>query len=107
MSLGERIKTERESRKISQQELADYLKVERSLVSKWENGKSKPSQTALKSMSELFGISYAELTGEEEISAKKDSALESLRKNTEYLETRDVFICTILIVLVFRQNLLG
>ncbi|TBW67980.1 helix-turn-helix transcriptional regulator, partial [Staphylococcus epidermidis] len=47
MELGERIKENRELKSMSQDDLANYLKVSRQSVSKWESGKNYPSLVIL------------------------------------------------------------
>ena len=56
MELGERIKENRELKSMSQDDLANYLKVSRQSVSKWESGKNYPSLDILVVMNDLFGV---------------------------------------------------
>ena len=44
MTCGERIKQEREKRKLSQEDLAEQMEVSRQAVSKWESGQSRPTK---------------------------------------------------------------
>ena len=46
---------------LTQNELAERLGVTNKAVSKWENGKSKPTTDTLRKMAALFGISVNEL----------------------------------------------
>ena len=54
--LGENIKLARESKGMSQQQLADRLHVVRQTVSKWENNLSVPDADLLKEISVILGV---------------------------------------------------
>ena len=66
MEFKEKLKTMREERNLTQQELADTIYVSRSAVAKWESGRGVPNEAALESLSELFGIGREELLTENE-----------------------------------------
>lgn len=53
----------RESRGMTQQQVADNLRVTRSIVCQWEKGGKRPSRDNLVSMSRLFGCSVDALLG--------------------------------------------
>ena len=57
MTLGEKIKQLRESKKYSQEELADLLKVHSVTISKWENGTQEPRVKRLNELAKIFGVS--------------------------------------------------
>ena len=57
----DKIKELRRDRNISQQQLANDLKVSKQAVSKWESGASDPSTSNLVALAKLFGISPEEL----------------------------------------------
>lgn len=61
--LGNKIKTYRENKKMSQQNLADILKVSVGSISKWENDKTKPTYKCMIRMGEVFEIDVNELMG--------------------------------------------
>ena len=61
MSLGERIRSLRTERNMSQNDLAESLKVSRQSISKWETDGATPDLDKLVSMSEIFGITLDEL----------------------------------------------
>ncbi|MFG6221964.1 helix-turn-helix domain-containing protein [Staphylococcus aureus] len=61
MKLAEAIKEQRELKGLSQEELANILKVSRQSVSKWESAKNYPSLDILIAMSDLFGITIDHL----------------------------------------------
>lgn len=60
------IKKHREAAGMSQQELAEKMKVTQSAVAKWENGETRPRVDKLAEMAELFGCSMDELMRKEE-----------------------------------------
>ena len=63
---GEKIKTKRRELHLSQEDLADKLKVTRQAISKWENDKATPTMTNLRELSEVFGVDMAYFIGEGE-----------------------------------------
>ena len=60
------IKKHREAAGMSQQELAEKMKVTQSAVANWENGETRPRVDKLAEMAELFGCSMDELMSKEE-----------------------------------------
>lgn len=64
-NLGEFIKEQRGKNNISQNKLAELLFVDRTLISKWENGKATPCMNELVKMAELFSISIEEFISTE------------------------------------------
>ena len=58
---GSIIKTLREKRKLTQQQLADNLSVSDKTISKWETGKGYPDITLLEPLASELGISVIEL----------------------------------------------
>lgn len=63
---GEKIKAKRKEEHLSQEDLADKLKVTRQAISKWENDKASPTMTNLRELSEVFGVEMAYFIGEVE-----------------------------------------
>lgn len=61
MSLGERIRSLRTERNMSQNDLAESLKVSRQSISKWETDGATPDLDKIISMSGIFGITLDEL----------------------------------------------
>lgn len=55
--IGKRIRRLREANHISQQTLAEKLKLDRSAVCKWESGRTKPSIDHMKLLADYFGVS--------------------------------------------------
>ena len=71
-SFGNRIFRQRQKLGLSQSQLASLLAVSNKAVSKWENGKAKPTTDTLRKMAELFGISVEELLSWREEKKKMD-----------------------------------
>ena len=62
--LKDNIKTIRNSKGLSQEELAIKLNVVRQTISKWEQGLSVPDAEMLINISEVFEIPVSEILGE-------------------------------------------
>ena len=80
--LNENIKTVRNSKGLSQEELAIKLNVVRQTVSKWERGLSVPDSEMLISISEVLETPVSVLLGE----TVEESAPENLKALSEKLE---------------------
>ena len=70
---GATIKQLRESRKLTQSELADRLGVSSKTVSKWETATGLPDISLLQPLAEALGISVIELMNGEHITNKNIS----------------------------------
>ena len=71
---GATIKSLRESRKLTQAELAKKIGVSSKTISKWETAKGLPDITLLQPLAQALGISVIELMNGEQISNKNISA---------------------------------
>jgi len=58
LSLGERLKNARESRKWTQDQLADHMNVTRSTISNWERDISEPCFHELQQLSAVFSYNF-------------------------------------------------
>ncbi len=67
MSLGETIRSKREERDMTQQELADLLHVTRQTVSRWESGSRCPDLILSKKIADIFGVSLDELVSSSDV----------------------------------------
>ena len=63
MTLGEKIKRLRKINDMSQQQLADYLEINRNYLSRIETNKSDPTSTIILKLTHLFEISANNLLG--------------------------------------------
>lgn len=59
--LGKNLRSKRERRGLTQQEVAEKLYVDRSTYAYYETGKTEPSVGTLIQLSEIFGISVLEI----------------------------------------------
>lgn len=67
MSLGEMIRSKREERDMTQQELADILHVTRQTVSRWESESRCPDLIMSKKIADIFDISLDELVSSSDV----------------------------------------
>lgn len=83
--LGEKIKLYRENKKMTQNDIADILKVSSATISKYESGALEPNIESLKKLAELFEISIDELLKDEEgkFDISKINVLDTLREQKE------------------------
>lgn len=58
-----RIRELRNSRKLSQQELADYLRISKSSINMYERGEREPSLDTLEAIADFFNVNMDYLTG--------------------------------------------
>lgn len=82
---GDQIKSYRENKKMTQNEIASILEVSPATVSKYEAGTLEPNIESLKRLAELFGISIDELLRDdkEKIDTSKINVLDVLREQKE------------------------
>lgn len=102
--IGLFIKSLRESKKVSQEELANSLYVTRSLVSKWERGVVVLTSQNLKALSEYFNVSCDEILLGEYKSKDNKKALNNLTismydKNMKVRKKLKIAIFIIFIIL--------
>lgn len=79
MTLGEKLKTLRASRGLSQEQLATELNVSRQAVSKWECGDAAPDLDKLRAICAYFGVTTDYLIWENEEDASKAAVPEKER----------------------------
>ena len=61
MDIGEKIKTLRKAKKLTQEQLAEYLNISAQAVSKWETGASAPDIDTLPKLAVFFGTTVDDL----------------------------------------------
>ena len=71
---GTAIKTKRESRRLTQADLANLINVSSKTISKWETGKGLPDISLLQPLAQALGISVIELLNGEQITNQNRSA---------------------------------
>ncbi len=78
--LKEKIKLYRESKNMTQVEIAELLGVKPATISKYEAGTVEPNIESLKKLSEIFNVSVDELIKEDDFDISKINVLEVLRE---------------------------
>ncbi len=63
--IGRNLKSLREKRGLTQEEIADYLGISRPIISYYEIGDRPVSLTHLEKLADLFGVEVADLSSEE------------------------------------------
>lgn len=79
MELGNKILELRKKEKLSQEQLAEKIKVTRQTISKWELGETSPDIKQAKELSKVFNISLDELVG----NSKDDILYEKVTKTED------------------------
>lgn len=67
LEFNEKLQELRKKKGLTQEELASFLYVSRTAISKWESGRGVPNIESLKAISQFFGITIDELLSGEEI----------------------------------------
>lgn len=78
--VGEKIKLYRETKKMTQLEVADFLGVKPATISKYEAGILEPNIESLKKLAELFDVMVDDLLKENEFDISKINVLSILRE---------------------------
>ena len=86
MELSKKLKSERISRKISQQTLADTIGVSRATLSAWENGETVPPVQYLRKYQELFSFQKGYFDEEK----KTEEGMEKLVFDTSLLSKDEI-----------------
>ena len=81
--LGEKIKLYRESKKMTQVEIAELLGVKPATISKYESGILEPNIESLKKLAEIFGVTVDELIKEDNFDVSKINILDVLREQKD------------------------
>ncbi|HWI81574.1 helix-turn-helix transcriptional regulator [Ramlibacter sp.] len=80
IALGQRLKEAREYQELSQQEVADALRLPRSAISLIEAGQRKVETLELKAMAQIYGRPIGHFTGEVQPAAVPESVTMLARK---------------------------
>ncbi len=75
-----RLKELRIKRKITQQDLADYLHVSQNAIYNWENGKRMPKMETIEKLAGALGVTTVQLLG-----LSKEEVLKPLKDEVAYL----------------------
>ena len=88
MELGHHLKRARESKRMSQQEVAEHLGISQKTLSNIESNKSQPSIVLLAEMGKIFGMDMFTLLNENGIhlSSPPQKKLDEVEKELKYLK---------------------
>lgn len=79
MTLGEKLKSCRTKKKLSQEKVAELVGVSRQAVTKWENNQTVPNSNNLITLASIYGVSLDELVTEKQKDEKSENPI--LRSN--------------------------
>lgn len=100
MRLGEKIKLLRKGKKISQEELANMLKINRNYLSRIETGKSEPTSSVLKNIAKIFNIDLNSLLDINNNDIENTDKIKYIVENCKYLNDSDLdFIVRIISIM--------
>ena len=107
MDLGKKLFELRKSKNLSQEDVAEKLKVTRQTVSKWETNQSTPDFDKIVPLCDLYGISTDELLKDEvkkeqeedEVEIKKN-IYENMTKNEINQKSAEIVSSSILIFII-------
>ena len=105
MTLHDKIYAYRKQLNLSQEALADKLKVSRQAVSKWESGQAKPDIDNLIVMAQLFNMTLDELITDKAPQAV-DIALHLTAQKRQYLRIGAIALISLLAIGAITVNLL-
>lgn len=86
MAFGKILKALREDRDLKQEDIAKYMKVDRSTVGKWESGSSSPDYDKLIKLAEYFNVSVDYILGRTDVKNPTDKISDALEEDEELLE---------------------
>ncbi len=86
MSFGKILKELRTERKVTQQELSDYLNISKSMISMYESNQRKPSFEMLEAIADFFNVDMNRLYGAPSNSYYIDPAVNA---KAEYARTQE------------------
>lgn len=100
MEFNEKLKQLRNSRGLTQEELASALFVSRTAISKWESGRGNPSIDSLKEISSFFSITLDELLSGEKLLLIAEKENQVHLQNTYNLLMGVIDLCYLLLIVL-------
>ena len=100
MELNEKLKELRNSRGLTQEELASALFVSRTAISKWESGRGNPSIDSLKEISSFFSITLDELVSGEKLLSIAEKENQIRLQNTYNLLIGVIDLCYLMLIVL-------
>ena len=109
MELNERLAQLRKEHGLSQNDLADQLKVSRQAVSRWEQGLAMPSSDNLIYLSKLYGITLDELIYPRDESKEQKTTQGKKEEHTENQKKKNrllpLFIAVLLGLIIEKAEI--
>ena len=100
MELNEKLKELRNSKGLTQEELAAALFVSRTAISKWESGRGYPSIDSLKEISSFFSITLDELVSGEKLLSIAEKENQIRLQNTYNLLIGVIDLCYLMLIVL-------
>lgn len=100
MELNEKLKELRNSKGLTQEELAAALFVSRTAISKWESGRGNPSIDSLKEISSFFSITLDELVSGEKLLSIAEKENQIRLQNAYNLLIGVIDLCYFLLIVL-------
>ena len=105
MEFSEKLQELRKSKGLTQEELAEFLYVSRTAVSKWESGRGYPNIESLKEISKFFDVSIdVLLSGEKLLSIAEKENKSNIRNICDFLFGVVDLFSFVLVVLPLYPN---
>ncbi len=102
MQIGQQLKEARKQSNLTQENVAEKLRVSRQTISNWENEKSYPDIISIIELSDLYSISLDSLLkGDRDMIEHLDESTNIVRSNKQLVRliTLNVFMVIILLIL--------
>lgn len=109
MEFGEKLRSLRKSKHLTQEELAASLFVTRTAVSKWESGRGYPSMDSIKEIATFFSVTIDELlSGEKILSLAEKENKQSMGKMCDLLfGIADLFALMLIVLPLYPNDVQG
>lgn len=88
--LGENIRYYRKLNKMSQEDVAKKLGLSRVAITSWESNRTKPNNTYIQKLADIFDISSYDLLGTTYLTERETALVEAFRRSDE--ETKDIVL---------------
>lgn len=112
-SIGEKIFNLRKEKGVSQEKLANGLKVARFTVSRWETNAAQPTAENIKALSEFFGVKLSYFFDTAEAAAEADDAQptevipQEIKKESKFKILKIAFAVAGMVLLAFLVAVCG
>jgi len=106
MEFNEKLQELRKQKELTQEELAEFLFVSRTAISKWESGKGYPNIDSLKAIAKFFGVTVDQLLSSDEFLtiAEEDSKQKEKHFRDLVFGLLDIGVAMLLFLPFFGQK---